>query len=101
MFRIGTGTNRQLVFAVGDIAGSWRSREGAPSVRIYHNQARKGGGYYVEFAYDEKTVFRRPIKSYWGDIRHFDLYGFIGLAYDAEGDVLRLSLYGDYYRAED
>ena len=42
-----------------------------------------------------------PIKKYWDGIRYFDLYGFVGMAYDAARDILRLSFYGDYYRAEE
>lgn len=34
-----------------------------------------------------------------GGIRYFDLYGRVGLAYDAGREVLQLSAYGDYYRA--
>ena len=90
----------QLDFRICDVAGRWQSREGAPRIRIYRNRTRKGGGYYVEFSYDGKHLFHLPVKMYWGGIRYFDLYGFVGLAYDAERDVLQLSSYGDYYRSE-
>ena len=42
-----------------------------------------------------------PIRKYWDNIRYFNFCGFVGIAYDAERDVLRLSLYGDYYRTDD
>lgn len=91
----------RLDFPLWDVKGSWTSREGAPSVRIYRNTACKNGCYHLELAYDGKTVFRRPIKKFPQGLRYFDLYGFIGLAYDSHRDVLSLSAYGDYYRVED
>lgn len=84
-----------------EAAGRWQSREGSTSVCIFHNRGRKSGGYWVAFAYDSKTVLRRPIKHYWDQMRYFDLWGRIVLAYDAEDDVLSLSDYGDYYRVEE
>lgn len=90
-----------LDFRMCDIAGTWESREGAPRVRIYRNSTRKDGGYRLELAYDRRTRFVLSIKKYWGGIRYFDLYGFVGIAYDAERDVLRLSVYGNYYRTDE
>lgn len=90
-----------LDFRMCDIAGTWESREGAPRIRIYRNSSRKGGGYRLELAYDRRTRFVLPIRKYWGGIRYFDLYGFVGLAYDAERDVLQLSAYGNYYRTDE
>ena len=52
------------------------------------------------FAYDAKTVLRRPLRQMWG-LCYFDLWGRIGLSYDHERDVLTLAGYGDYYRAEE
>ena len=48
-----------LYFRMSEIAGRWCSREGSPEVRIYHNVARRAGGYHVAFAYDAKTGLRR------------------------------------------
>lgn len=90
-----------LDFRLCDVVGTWESREGAPRIRIYRNSSRKGGGYRLELTYDHRTRFALPIRKYWGGIRYFDLYGFIGLAYDAERDVLQLSAYGNYYRTDD
>ena len=84
-----------------EAAGVWRSREGSPAVRIFHNDTRKKGGYLIEVAYERKTVLRRPIRHLWGNIRYFDLWGRIVLFYDAGRDVLTLAGYGDYYREEE
>lgn len=54
----------------------------------------------MAFAYDAKTVLRRPLRQMWG-LCYFDLWGRIGLSYDHERDVLTLAGYGDYYRAEE
>lgn len=89
-----------LYFRMSEIAGRWCSREGSPEVRIYHNEARRAGGYHVAFSYDAKTVLRRPLRQMWG-LCYFDLWGRIGLSYDHERDVLTLAGYGDYYRAEE
>lgn len=86
---------------MNDILGRWVSRSGSPRIRIYRNGNRKNGGYYIELTYDEKTVFHRLLKRTNRNIRYFELYRAVGLAYDAEHDVLQLSAYGDYYRAEE
>ena len=79
-----------LYFRMSEIAGRWCSREGSPEVRIYHNEARRAGGYHVAFAYDAKTVLRRPLRQMWG-LCYFDLWGRIGLSYYHERDVLTLA----------
>lgn len=63
-------------------------------------RSTRAGGYHVAFAYDAKTVLRRPLRQMWG-LCYFDLWGRIGLSYDHERDVLTLAGYGDYYRAEE
>jgi hypothetical protein len=71
-------------------------------VRIFQSRRSRSGGYYVEFTYRTGHTYRRPIKKWWcWSVRYFNLYGFVGLAYDPERDVLQLSHYGDYYRAKD
>jgi hypothetical protein len=101
MYRKATGadplTERWLDFTVRDIMGTWVSREGMPKVRVYRNTARKGGGYWMELTYNPQAVFTRPIIRLF-DVRYFDLYGRIGIAYDAERDKLLLSHYGEYER---
>lgn len=89
-----------LDFPLYEIVGEWVSHEGAPGIRIYRNLTRKGGGYYVEITYPDGARFNLPIKRYWSNVRYFDLNGFVGLAYDAEDDVLQLSVFGNYYRPE-
>lgn len=103
MFRKSTGTEpvaaSWLGFAVREITGSWVSEEGAPSVRIFRNRTRTNGGLYMELTYNNpQAVFSSPIKERFG-VRYFDLFGLVGLAYDAERDVLLLSAYGEYHRA--
>lgn len=98
---IGDPMTAYLDFRLCDVVGTWESLEGAPRIRIYRNSFRKGGGYRLELAYDRRTRFVLPIRKYWGGIRYFDLYGFVGLAYDAERDVLQLSVYGNYYRTDE
>ena len=88
-------------FSLWEVKGRWVSREGSPDVWILRNRGCRNGGYHLEMTYRTGHTCRRPIKGWFGNIRYFDLYGFVGLAYDPERDVLLLSEYGDYYRAED
>jgi hypothetical protein len=88
-------------FSLWEIKGRWVSREGSPDVRIFRNRGCRNGGYHLELTYRTGNTYRRPIKRWFGNVRYFDLYGFVGLAYDPRRDVLSLSEYGDYYRAED
>lgn len=90
----------KLLFSLWNVKGYWRSSEGSPTVRIYRNTERKDGGYFIEVSYDKETVYNLPIKKYWGDLYYFDLYGFVGLAYDPDADTLYLSLYGEYHRMQ-
>lgn len=88
-----------LKFPLREITGRWVSREGAPSVRIFRNRKCKNGCLYLDFTYNNpQAVFSRPIREMFG-IRYFDLFGRVGVAYDAERDVLLLSAYGEYQRA--
>ena len=90
----------RLDFSLREITGRWVSREGMPAVRIYRNTARKGGGIRLEFTYNNpQGVYDCTIYSVFG-LSYIDLYGRIGLAYDAGRDVLQLSAYGEYVRAE-
>ncbi len=106
MFRnetIGTdpGAASWLGFSLRDITGRWVSRQGSPTVRVYRDDARKNGGLRLELAYNNpQGVYSRPVRGIFG-LRYFDLYGRVGIAYDAERDVLLLSEYGEYIRAED
>jgi hypothetical protein len=88
-------------FSLWDIKGRWVSHEGSPDVRILRNNGGQSGNYHLELIYRTGNSYRRPIKKHVRNFRYFDLYGFVGLAYDSGRDVLQLSHYGDYYRAED
>jgi len=89
-----------LDFPLREIAGSWISPQGAPDVRIFRLRSRKNGGLWLEVTYSNpQAVYSRPVRDMFG-IRYFDLYGRVGIAYDAERDVLLLSTYGEYVRAE-
>lgn len=92
-------SKRTLRFGIPEIIGRWRSYGGAPGIRIYRNESRRGGC-LVEFTYDKDTVLLRPVKQYWG-IHYFDLYGWIRISYDSERDMLHLDGYGDYYREDE
>lgn len=97
---IGTepGARLWLWFDLREITGTWVSREGAPTVRIFRNRKCKNGCLYLELAYkNPQAAFSRPIREYFG-LRYFDLFGRVGLAYDAGRDVLLLSSYGEYIR---
>lgn len=93
----GTGATGSAGFSLSDIAGAWKSLEGAPKVRIYRDNTRKNGGFHIEFTYSAGDVFLRPLKQYFG-IRYFNHFGFVAISYDAGQDVLRLDGYGNYYR---
>jgi hypothetical protein len=87
-------------FALWNITGRWKSREGAPDIKIYKNGESKNSGFFMEFAYKGGDVFRRPIKKRQS-IRYVNLYGIMRLSYNVDNDVLQLSAYGKYYRVED
>ena len=91
----------QQYFLLEDIRGKWVSCGGdssrMPEVHIY----RTGVFHHrIKFSYDPNTVFNCPLWHRWG-VTLFFLYGRIQLSYDAERDILTLSDYGDYYRAEE
>ncbi len=85
------------VFPLWEVCGRWKSTGGSPDVRIYFTGKRY---YRLELSYDHNTVFRRPIYHQWRQLC-FYLYGRIALFYHAGRDVLTLSEYGEYVRAEE
>ncbi len=87
----------ESVFPLWEVCGRWKSTGGSPDVRIYFTGKRY---FRLEFSYDHATVFRRPIFRQWGKLCFF-LYGRIDLMYYAGRDMLLLSEYGEYIRAED
>ncbi|MCG6190000.1 DUF3876 domain-containing protein [Maribellus maritimus] len=103
MYSETTGTNpleAKTEFAMDDITGRWKSREGAPDIRIYRNSDKKNGCFFMEFAFKAGEMFRCPVKKHQG-IRYVNLYGVMSLSYNTDNDVLQLSAYGKYYRVED
>lgn len=83
-------------FPLKEIVGRWVSLGGSPEVRIVFTGTRCR----LEFSYDAATVFTCPIRQQWG-VTFFYLYGRIKISYDVERDVLVLSDYGEYVRAEE
>ena len=91
----------QLDFDLWEITGRWVSRSGAPAVTIYRNTSRKGGGIRLRLTYNNpQAVCDCAVKCVFGQ-HYIELYGQLGLAYDREREVLILSSYGEYVRAED
>lgn len=82
-------------FPLREVCGRWTSLGGSPDVQIVFT----GTHYRLDFSYDNATVFTCPIRQQWG-VTFFYLYGRIGMIYDSEREVLTLSAYGDYLRAE-
>ncbi len=79
-----------------EVCGRWVSLSGSPEVRIFFT----GMHYRLEFSYDVATVFTCPILRQREAIL-FYLYGRINISYDDEREVLLLSDYGEYVRAEE
>lgn len=103
MYSETTGSNplgAKTEFALDDITGRWKSREGALDIRVYKNSERKNGCFFMEFAFRTGELFRCPVKK-CRDIRYVNLYGVMSLSYNTDNDVLQLSAYGKYYRVED
>lgn len=104
MFRKSNGTDpfaARLDFNLRDITGRWVNQDGMPAVTVYRNTSRKGGGIRLCLTYNNpQAVFDCTIYSVFG-LRYIDLYGRVGLAYDRERDVLLLSAYGEYVRAQE
>lgn len=83
-------------FPLREVTGVWVSLSGSPQVRIIFT----GTHYRLVFSYDAATVFTCPIDQRRSGTG-FYLYGHIAIAYDAAGDVLVLSDYGEYIRSEE
>lgn len=103
MYSETTGTNplgAKPELALDELTGRWKSREGSPDIRIYKSNERKDGCFLMEFAFKAGELFRCPVKKHQG-IWYVNLYGVMSLSYNSDNDVLQLSAYGKYYRAED
>lgn len=88
-------------FNLWEITGRWVSMSGAPAVTIYRNTSRKGGGIRIELIYNNpQAVYDCTVYCVFG-VHYIDLYGRVGLAYDREREMLLLSVFGEYVRAEE
>ncbi|MBB4038309.1 hypothetical protein GGR21_004241 [Dysgonomonas hofstadii] len=88
-------------FNLREITGRWVSTSGAPAVNIYRNTSRKKGGIRLELTYNNPQVVCDCTMYCVFGLHYIDLYGRIGIAYDRERDVLMLSVFGEYVRAEE
>ena len=90
-----------LDFDLWEITGRWISKIGAPAVNIYRNTSRKRGGIRLRLTYNNPQAdFDCMMYKVFGQ-PYINLYGRIGIAYDRERDVLLLSVFGEYVRAEE
>lgn len=88
-------------FDLWEIVGCWVSRSGSPAVNIYRNTTRKWGGIRLRLTYNNpQAVCDCAVREVSGQ-RYIELYGHIRLAYDRKREVLHLSSYGEYIRAEE
>ena len=83
-------------FQLWEVCGRWISKGGMPDVCIYNTGKHH---YRIKFSYPD-VAYNCQLRQYWG-ATSFYLYGHEGVTYDAERDMLSLSSYGDYFRAED
>lgn len=88
-------------FNLWEITGRWVSPDGAPAVNIYRNTSRKRGGIRLCLTYNNPQVICDCTVYCVFGLYYIDLYGRIGIAYDREREVLLLSAFGEYVRAED
>lgn len=90
-----------LDFDLWEITGCWVSLSGAPAVIVYRNTSRKGGGIRLQLTYNNpQAVCDCTVYCLFGQ-HYIKLYERIGLAYDREREVLNLSAFGEYVRAEE
>lgn len=88
-------------FNLREITGRWVSTSGAPAVNIYRNTSRKRGGIRLKLTYNNPQVVCDCTMYCMFGLHYIDLYGRIGIAYDREREVLMLSVFGEYVRAEE
>ncbi|MPL80064.1 hypothetical protein SDC9_25955 [bioreactor metagenome] len=88
-------------FYLWEITGRWVSPDGAPAVTVYRNTSRKRGGIRLCLTYNNPQVICDCTMYCVFGLYYIDLYGRIGIAYDREREVLLLSAFGEYVRAEE
>ena len=88
-------------FHLWEITGRWVSLDGMPAVIIYRNTSRKRGGIRLCLTYNNPQVACDCTMYCVFGQYYIDLYGRIGIAYDREREVLLLSAFGEYVRAQE
>lgn len=88
-------------FHLREITGRWVSLDGAPAVTVYRNISRKRGSIRLCLTYNNPQVVCDCTVCCVFGLYYIELYGRIGIAYDREREVLLLSVFGEYVRAED
>ncbi|MDU1892133.1 MAG: DUF3876 domain-containing protein [Dysgonomonas sp.] len=90
-----------LGFDLWEITGRWVSPDGMPAVTVYRNTSRKRGGIRLCLTYNNpQVVCDCTVYCVFGQY-YIDLYGRIGIAYDREREMLLLSSFGEYVRAQE
>lgn len=90
-----------LDFDLWEITGRWVSLDGMPAVTVYRNTSRKRGGIRLCLTYNNpQVVCDCTVYCVFGQY-YIDLYGRIGIAYDREREMLLLSSFGEYVRAQE
>lgn len=90
-----------LDFDLWEITGRWVSQDGMPAVTVYRNTSRKRGGIRLCLTYNNpQVVCDCTVYCVFGQY-YIDLYGRIGIAYDREREMLLLSSFGEYVRAQE
>lgn len=90
-----------LDFDLWEITGRWVSPDGMPAVTVYRNASRKRGGIRLCLTYNNpQVVCDCTVYCVFGQY-YIDLYGRIGIAYDREREVIILSTFGEYVRAQE
>ena len=84
-------------FQLREVCGRWISKGGMPELYIYNTGKYH---YRIKFSYNPDTTFNCRLRRIWG-ATYFYLYGSVGVLYEADNEILTLSDYGDYIRAED
>lgn len=86
-------------FEPWEIVGSWVSTGNSTSLFIRRNPKRKGGAIQVELHYAMNVIQVCRLIHYLGEWQ-LKFFGFLQLGYDRENDLLYISDYGCYKRAE-
>lgn len=90
-----------LDFSMREITGRWVSRESATAVRIYRKTSRKRATIRLELTYNNPLVVCDcKVYSEFGQ-HYIELYERVNIVYDQQNEILHLSAFGEYIRAEE